>query len=65
LQFIDEPGFLSFTCQQRASAQTETDQQIFQRQIDATDKLIDALVYELYELTQEEIRIIEGGAVNG
>ncbi len=45
--------------QQRASAQTETDQQIFQRQIDATDKLIDALVYELYELTDEEIRIIE------
>ncbi|OQY84151.1 MAG: restriction endonuclease subunit M, partial [Chloroflexi bacterium UTCFX4] len=45
--------------QQRAAAQTETDQQIFQRQIDATDKLIDALVYELYELTDEEIRIIE------
>jgi hypothetical protein len=31
-----------------------------QRQIDATDKQIDALVYELYGLTEEEIRIIEG-----
>jgi hypothetical protein len=51
--------------QQRASAQTETDQQIFQRQIDATDKLIDALVYELYELTQEEIQMVEGDAANG
>ncbi|MBI4670876.1 MAG: Eco57I restriction-modification methylase domain-containing protein [Chloroflexi bacterium] len=48
--------------QQRAAAQTETDQQLFQRQIDATDKQIDALVYELYGLTDDEIRIIENGA---
>ena len=45
--------------QQRASAQTETDQQLFQRQIDATDKQIDALVYELYALTDDEIKIVE------
>ena len=31
-----------------------------QRQIDATDKQIDQLVYELYGLTEEEIRIVEG-----
>jgi len=30
-----------------------------QRQIDATDQQIDQLVYELYELTDEEIRIVE------
>jgi len=30
-----------------------------QRQIDATDRQIDALVYELYGLTEEEIRIVE------
>jgi hypothetical protein len=30
------------------------------RQIGATDKQIDALVYELYGLTQEEITIVEG-----
>ena len=46
--------------QQRAAAQTETDQQLFQRQIDATDKQIDALVYELYELTEDEIKVVEG-----
>ncbi len=31
-----------------------------QRQIDATDKQIDQLVYELYGLTEEEIRIVLG-----
>jgi len=31
-----------------------------QREINATDKQIDALVYELYGLTEEEIRIVEG-----
>jgi hypothetical protein len=31
----------------------------FQREIDATDRQIDHLVYELYGLTEEEIRIVE------
>jgi hypothetical protein len=31
-----------------------------QRQIEATDRQIDSLVYELYGLTEEEIRIVEG-----
>jgi len=30
------------------------------RQIAATDEVIDRLVYELYGLTEEEIRIVEG-----
>jgi len=34
----------------------------YQRQIDATDRQIDRLVYELYGLTDEEIGIVEGGA---
>ena len=29
--------------------------------IEATDEEIDALVYELYGLTEEEIAIVEGG----
>jgi hypothetical protein len=33
---------------------------LFQRHIDATDDQIDRLVYELYGLTEEEIRIVEG-----
>ena len=30
------------------------------RQVDATDRQIDNLVYELYGLTEEEIAIVEG-----
>ena len=32
-----------------------------QRQIDATDRQIDNLVYELYGLTDDEIKIVEEG----
>lgn len=35
-------------------------QSSLKRQIDATDSQIDALVYELYGLTEEEINIVEG-----
>lgn len=38
---------------------TPQEKELIQRQIDATDKQIDALVYELYGLTDEEIQIIE------
>lgn len=41
------------------SAKTPTTKQSIQRQIDATDKKIDQLVYRLYDLTEEEIQIIE------
>jgi hypothetical protein len=37
-------------------------QAALQRQIDATDRQIDRLVYELYGLTDEEIRIVEEAA---
>jgi len=43
-----------------ASAQTSGEQEMYQRQVEATDRQIDALVYELYGLTEEEIKIIEG-----
>ena len=36
-----------------------TEKEMIQRQIDAADKQIDRLVYELYGLTQEDIQIIE------
>jgi hypothetical protein len=45
---------------QLQTAKTEQDKTIIQRQINATDKEIDRLVYELYELTPEEIKIVEG-----
>jgi hypothetical protein len=38
---------------------TAQEQESIQRQISSTDKAIDALVYELYGLTEEEIQIVE------
>jgi len=38
------------------------DKKLYQRQIEATDDEIDALVYELYGLTEEEVAIVEGRA---
>jgi hypothetical protein len=35
---------------------------VLKRQIASTDRLIDRLVYELYGLTEEEIRLVEEGA---
>lgn len=45
---------------QLQEAKTGHEQTIIQRQIDATDRQIDKLVYELYGLTPEEIAIVEG-----
>jgi adenine-specific DNA-methyltransferase len=42
------------------SAKTESDKQFYQKKADIIDKQIDTLVYELYGLTSEEIKIIEG-----
>jgi hypothetical protein len=41
-----------------AAATIPADRELYQRQIEATDRQIDGLVYELYELT-EEIGIVE------
>jgi len=43
-----------------AEAKTDHEKTNLQRQIDAADRQIDRLVYELYELTDDEIRIVEG-----
>jgi len=42
-----------------AAATVPADKELYQRQIEATDREIDALVYELYGLTEEEIAIVE------
>jgi hypothetical protein len=44
---------------QLAAARTNQDKTLIQRQIEATDRQIDKLVYELYELTEEEIALVE------
>jgi len=40
-------------------AKTPNEKKMIQRQIDATDKQIDKLVYELYDLMDEEIQIVK------
>lgn len=46
--------------QQLAAAKTPQDTTQLQRQIDAADKQIDQLVYQLYGLTDDEIALVEG-----
>jgi hypothetical protein len=48
-----------------SSATTQTDVDQLQRQIRSVDSEIDRRVYELYSLTDEEIRIVEGTTDSG
>ena len=56
VQFVDRMLVLHAKL---AAARTDHEKTVLQRQIDATDREIDQLVYELYGLTDEEIRIVE------
>jgi len=44
-----------------ADVKSDADRTRLERAIKKTDKKIDAMVYELYGLTEEEIRVVEGG----
>jgi len=48
-----------------AEAKSPNDKVVLERQIKATDEAIDRLVYELYGLTEEEIRVVEGVSNQG
>jgi hypothetical protein len=39
---------------------TDHERTVIERQIEATDREIDRLVYELYGLSEEEIALVEG-----
>ena len=41
------------------TAKTDHERNVLERQIAATDSEIDALVYDLYDLTKEEIAIVK------
>jgi hypothetical protein len=43
-------------------ANSDSEKELFEHQIKATDKEIDELVYKLYGLTEEEIKVVEGGS---
>ncbi len=47
-----------------SKAKVPSDKERLQREIEATNKQIDNLVYELYGLTPDEIKIVEGGRKN-
>ena len=42
------------------AATAESEKAVLQNAVTATDQQIDTLVYELYDLTPEEIRLVEG-----
>ena len=44
----------------QASAKTPQEKEMLSRQIESTDGAIDRLVYGLYGLTEEEVKIVEG-----
>jgi hypothetical protein len=44
---------------QLASAPSEAEREIYQRQVEALDREVDKAVYELYGLGKEEIRMVE------
>ena len=46
----------------KRSPQTPHEQELLQREISATDAAIDRLVYQLYGLTEEEIKIVKSGS---
>jgi len=48
--------------QQLPNAKTPQEKTLTQRQIEATDRQIDKLVYKLYDLTDEEIEIVEAAS---
>ena len=52
---------LALTPKLRA-AQSDTERQTLQNAVTATDQRIDALVYDLYGLTADEIKLVEGHA---
>lgn len=47
---------------QLAAARTERDKTFYESKCGSLDRQIDELVYELYELTPEEIAIVEGAS---
>jgi len=58
VELVDK--MLALTPKLRAET-NESKRKTLQNAADATDRQIDRLVYELYGLTEEEIRIVEGG----
>jgi hypothetical protein len=59
VQFVQRMPDLHQKLNPSPSPLTPNEKTALQRQIKTTDQQIDKLVYELYELTNEEINIVE------
>jgi hypothetical protein len=57
VELVDQMLDLNKHLVEAKAPQTKT---VLQRRIETTDRQIDRLVYELYELTEDEIKIVEG-----
>jgi len=44
----------------KRSPRTPQEQEMVKREIESMDTMIDRLVYELYGLTEDEVKIVEG-----
>jgi hypothetical protein len=58
VEFID-PFFEALGWDVR-NVQGYAERDLYRRQVESTDRQIDALMYDLYGLTDEEIRLVEG-----
>ena len=57
---VTTPGYRRERLQRsRRGARTDHQRTLLQRQIDATDKEVGHLAYDLYGLTDDEVRIVE------
>jgi hypothetical protein len=52
-------GIVSDRCLSVHDSRLENERNMFEKQIDILDKKIDHLVYELYGLSEDEIKIVE------
>jgi hypothetical protein len=58
-QMVELVGRMLELNKKLAETKTGHEKTLLQRQIEATDRQIDRLVYDLYDLTEEEIKIVE------
>ncbi len=57
ISFVEQ---ILISTKQLYKAKTESDKNYLERKCESLDNQIDKLVYELYGLTEEEIKIVEG-----
>jgi hypothetical protein len=62
---LDDGMYYGDTVEQLASSNTPTEVTLLQRKIETTNHQIDALLYELYGLAEEEISLVKGDRSRG